>query len=356
MKFLKLKSNHPLYRQAFDDVEIRGFELSNRQEPIGKIVDVLLDDAHQAYYLAVEVGNWLSRKQVLVPLSQFKLEPTKRRIYVDNFSKAEAERLPEYVANHVVERQPEVGVNQLENALPLEASMPLGLAPAGVAPTRSVSPVSDRFEQNGERRSDHLPSEQLSPDHLPSQPVETHRVDSNAYDRVQADAVVPARPVAANSSIVEEETIRLLEERLLVDRHRRKVGEVIVRKVIETHTVEVPVRREKLIVEQVSPEQKQLAVLDLHELNGASELDGTAVELNHPVTEESFDSVDPAGNRFTQAQSISGQPISVRLASRILNRLSSKFEQTQVKLVFSDPELQAGYQKWLAEHQDQELK
>ena len=46
---------------------------------------------------------------------------------------------------------------------------------------------------------------------------------------------------------------------------QRKVGEVIVRKEIETRMVqiEVPVRYEKLIVEQVSPEHKQLAEIDL---------------------------------------------------------------------------------------------
>jgi len=48
------------------------------------------------------------------------------------------------------------------------------------------------------------------------------------------------------------------------------VGEVIVRKVIETRMVEVqvPVRHEKLIVEQVSPERKQLAEIDLRNFLG----------------------------------------------------------------------------------------
>lgn len=66
-----------------------------------------------------------------------------------------------------------------------------------------------------------------------------------------------------------EETISLLEERLVIDSHKRKIGEVIVRKEIETRIVEVPVRREKLIVEQISPTFQQLAVVDLGQVHEA---------------------------------------------------------------------------------------
>ncbi len=68
-----------------------------------------------------------------------------------------------------------------------------------------------------------------------------------------------------NSRVLTEETISLLEERLMVDITRRKVGEIVVRKEIESHTItlQIPVRREKLIVEQISPEYKKLAEVDL---------------------------------------------------------------------------------------------
>jgi len=71
--------------------------------------------------------------------------------------------------------------------------------------------------------------------------------------------------LSSDSEILSEELIRLLGERVVVDRSKHKVGEVIVRKVIETRMVQVqvPVRHEKLIVEQVSPERKQLAEIDL---------------------------------------------------------------------------------------------
>jgi stress response protein YsnF len=62
-----------------------------------------------------------------------------------------------------------------------------------------------------------------------------------------------------------EEIISLLSEWVIVERQKRKSGEVVVRKVIETEVVEVLVRREELIVEQVSPSYEELAVIDLGE-------------------------------------------------------------------------------------------
>jgi Domain of unknown function (DUF2382) len=75
-----------------------------------------------------------------------------------------------------------------------------------------------------------------------------------------------------DSRVLTEETIVLLEERFIVDITRRKVGEIVVRKEIESHviTVQIPVRREKLIVEQISPEYKRLAEVDLGQ-NGSQE-------------------------------------------------------------------------------------
>jgi stress response protein YsnF len=65
--------------------------------------------------------------------------------------------------------------------------------------------------------------------------------------------------------------VPLLAERLVIDRYKKKVGEVVVRKEIVTNVVEVLVRRERLIVEQVKPEFRQLAVVDLGETNDGVE-------------------------------------------------------------------------------------
>jgi Domain of unknown function (DUF2382) len=75
----------------------------------------------------------------------------------------------------------------------------------------------------------------------------------------------PQPTLGTSTKVLTEEVIYLLEERLMVDVTRHKTGEIVVRKEVETQIlyVEVPVRREKLIVEQVSPEYKLLAQIDL---------------------------------------------------------------------------------------------
>ncbi|HEY9861297.1 MAG TPA: DUF2382 domain-containing protein [Candidatus Obscuribacterales bacterium] len=140
----------------------------------------------------------------------------------------------------------------------------------------------------------------------------------------------------AMTHVVEEEAIRLLEERLVVDRSKHKIGEVIVRKAVETQIVEVPVRREKLIVEQISPEHRQLAEIDL------SQGDLTAVELANAMTADSQQSV------------VRGEFTSPSAASQFLDAIAKTHrhgcEKIQVEIVLSDPKLQETYANWLAQY------
>jgi hypothetical protein len=138
-------------------------------------------------------------------------------------------------------------------------------------------------------------------------------------------------PEFSTPEVVAEEVIRLLEERLIVDRDKRKVGEIIVRKVVETRTVEVPVRREKLIVEQVSPEHKQLVEIDL----GQGEVAG--VELTHV-----------AG--LNGRPSVSGEFTSLRAASLLLDTIARQqshgCKKVRIELDLEDSDHQATYQEW----------
>jgi len=137
---------------------------------------------------------------------------------------------------------------------------------------------------------------------------------------------------------LEDDIIRLLEERLVVDRSKRKVGEVIVRKEIETRMVQVPVRREKLIVEQVSPERKQLAEIDL----GQAEIAG--IELLETVS------------KATETASLDSEPTvigefnSPKIASLLLNAIALErrhgCKKVRVEIVVEDAERQKTYQEW----------
>ena len=59
--------------------------------------------------------------------------------------------------------------------------------------------------------------------------------------------------------------IQLLEERLQVDRRKKKIGEVVVRKEVETQIIELPIRREKLVIERIGENTEKLTEVILSE-------------------------------------------------------------------------------------------
>ncbi|MEH1923055.1 YsnF/AvaK domain-containing protein [Nostoc sp.] len=161
--------------------------------------------------------------------------------------------------------------------------------------------------------------------------------DSNSTEQVANNQIInsPVEPVNLEQ-VTEDQIIRLLEERLVVESSKRKVGEVIVRKVIETRMVQVPVRREMLIVEQISPEHKQLAEIDL----GQGEI--TGVDL----TEVERLEVTHLDNGLT----VSGEFSSPKIANLLLNAIALErnhgCKQVRVTIAVEDESHQKKYQEW----------
>jgi hypothetical protein len=154
-----------------------------------------------------------------------------------------------------------------------------------------------------------------SPDRNREEPVE------NAVEEI----------TSAPAQLAEElhTELPLLEEQLNVEYQRRKVGEVIIRKQIETRMVQVPVRYEKLIIEQVSPERKPLAEVDLSQ--GA--LDN--IELTGPEDKPT----------------VSGEFTSPAVASQALEAiakaLQNRCKSVRIEIELEDGKLQQAYQEWL---------
>lgn len=160
-------------------------------------------------------------------------------------------------------------------------------------------------------------------------------VMSNLTDADRTDGNWETDRDEENLDIVDQEVIRLLEERLVINRSKRKVGEVIVRKEIETRMVQVPIQWEKLIVEQVGDDPKVLAEIDLGEGNI------TGIDLTEIKTDR-------------QEPTVKAEFTSVQKASKILNSIASQPRHGCVKvrleLVLEDKQLEDTYQKWMTEH------
>ena len=103
------------------------------------------------------------------------------------------------------------------------------------------------------------------------QPVPAHIKDALTKSPEYNDCDMnPNLDIAEDSNNLETIDITLLEEKLEVVRRKQKVGEVIVRKKVETRIVEIPLRREKLVVERIGKNPQQLAevVINEEKVNG----------------------------------------------------------------------------------------
>jgi stress response protein YsnF len=170
-------------------------------------------------------------------------------------------------------------MRQLEDCAPLEASAPLESSGFVVRYHLDVEPVSEP-NRGVEAKSDRAEPMDTLPEDKDRLKPETHTHTTNLIVEDRSSPKVLTQPLPDNTlassltptKILSEEApthysdsqiVNLFQERLVVDRKRRKIGDVILRKEIEIQIVEVPIRREKLVVEQISPERRQLASIDL---------------------------------------------------------------------------------------------
>jgi hypothetical protein len=209
---------------------IRDFDVFGKyDERIGKVVAIERSDTDQSAQVVIKIGSWLSSRQVLVPLHHFQVDLNQHRLDLREWTKESIEQLQTYSPTKTQSLD-----SSLEAVLPLESSVSLEqpVARSVASYALPVEPILNDVQQ----------------DMITQDMNEKEAVHQTPLPRISAEEVIP-----------------LLAERVVVDRRKRKVGEVVVRKVIETEVIEVVVRREKLIVEQVSPSYEELAVIDLGE-------------------------------------------------------------------------------------------
>lgn len=135
---------------------------------------------------------------------------------------------------------------------------------------------------------------------------------------------------------IEEDIIRLLGERLVVGRSKRKIGEVIIRKEIETRMIQIPVRREKLIVEEPGIEPKQLAEIDL----GEQEISQSEFQQSQSMVSSDFQG----------GLTVTGEFDSPKIASLILNAIQLEQDhgckKVRVSILVENEEKQHKYEEW----------
>ncbi|HEY9695590.1 MAG TPA: DUF2382 domain-containing protein [Oculatellaceae cyanobacterium] len=289
---------------------------------LGEVKDVKLDRERQLNLVIAQSESEGELRWVLLRSKHIQQVDSGTKMLFVDITKAEVANLPEY-------------------SLP-QTSLELGIvnspSPQTTVPQvidQNVIPANDNSSSNLlDVKADIVPEIRF---HAP----DTQNITAPEHHQQEHDMDIEESLLSHETDIVEEEVIRLLEERLIVDRNKRKVGEVVVRKVIETRMVQVPVRYEKLIVEQVNPEHKHLAeiVLNGEDLNGLdiSELisgSGNGTSTTKPTNEGA----------------VSGEFKSPKSASLFLNAIALQRHhgcaKVRVELVLEDPQLKQTYEQW----------
>ncbi|HEY9814313.1 MAG TPA: DUF2382 domain-containing protein [Candidatus Obscuribacterales bacterium] len=371
------------YRRKFGDINVEQLDVySNPQERVGTAGEVLTDETGLSSYLTVYLEH-SSQKYVLLPSEWFQVDRAARRVYLNGLTRSQLIALPSFDPTGVIRRSPsrrstpkpasaqqtwEKGALEssgpLESSVSLESSVPLESSRAleSFAPLDSVStaPIRPPAPVN---RPDIVRNPAAPPEEMPS-----------------PSSPKTLTPETGQEIVREIKPIQLLEERIVSDRQRRKVGEVIIRKVVETQIVEVPVRREKLVIEQVGTNPKPLASIDFGQDGQpvitpiSDRVEGFPSDTSvpsqsqplHQAQSNALGSMDQPS--VAPQQSVSAQPtslhtpssqeanpitaphyISAHTAQQILSDLSQQLDNDScgVRLEFADASLQRVYEQGL---------
>lgn len=191
---------------GFDLKELNHFDVYAQDDKVGSVDGVLVESTSGRFrYYIVDTGFWVFGKKVLLPVGLGHIDAQNKRIYVNTLTKDQVENLPNFDDLQKVD--------------------------------------FDQEEQiRGVYQSD-------------SKARKPYDRDSYRYDY---------NPELYDLNDQNHQSLKLYEERLIADKHRRKAGEVQVGKRVETKTAQasVPVEKEKVIIERTTPSGSQAVAPD----------------------------------------------------------------------------------------------
>lgn len=204
MSLYRIKDFDPDYRDHFDNQDVIGFDLYSGDEKVGSVDDLLVDDDGHFRYLLINTGAWIFGKKVLLPIGQARIDQSARRVFVDGLSRSQVESLPEFTKESDIDYDHEERIRGSYRPMATNRGMDQAV-------------TSGTYDRN------------------------TYR-----YDR---------DPALYNMNERDHQNLRLYEERLIANKQRRKTGEVVVGKRVETEQahVQVPIEKERVVVERTTP-------------------------------------------------------------------------------------------------------
>ena len=227
MPVMKINEFDPNYHETIEGNDIKGMGLyaQGSDEKIGTVSDVLVDEQGEFRYLVVDLGFWIFGKKVLLPMGRARIDVKADRVYAVGMTRQQADDLPEFNERTALDFDHEEQVRGVYRQAPLEASAPLDAA-SSAAMTGAMAAVPSKTNYDRD----------------------TYKYDQDAslYDVHSHD----------------DQTFKLYQERLIANKTRVKSGEVAIGKRVETETarVSVPIEKERVVIERVTPADAGRAV------------------------------------------------------------------------------------------------
>jgi uncharacterized protein (TIGR02271 family) len=227
MALYKLQDFDPNYRETFQDKDIKGQGVytEGSNEKVGTVSEILVDDEGHFRYLVIDLGFWIFGKKVLLPIGRSHIDYDSDRVYVIGLTREQAENLPEFDEHLALDYDYEEKVRGVYRS-PEYGNQPLLSSASLESPT----------------------------------PVEASLAATPTYNRDTYD--YKQEPSLFGLNDQDHQTLKLYEERLIANKKRQKTGEVSIGKRIETDTarVAVPLERERVVIERVTPADAGKAV------------------------------------------------------------------------------------------------
>jgi uncharacterized protein (TIGR02271 family) len=218
MALYKIKDYDPNYRDYLGNDDILGFDVYSGDDKVGSVEDLIVDNDGNFRYLVLNTGVWIFGKKVLLPIGRARLAYADHRVYVDGMTRQQVENLPEYAENMTLDYDYEERVRNVYRPS-VETSATL---------LNSETTIRDATVPQGDRPAYNYTQE----------PDLYHLNDQNHLN------------------------LKLYQERLIANKTRQKTGEVTVGKRVETETarVDVPLEKERIVIERVASSGSDVAV------------------------------------------------------------------------------------------------
>ncbi|MBV8887267.1 MAG: DUF2382 domain-containing protein [Chroococcidiopsidaceae cyanobacterium CP_BM_RX_35] len=285
MALHKLSDFDPNYKESFNGEDLHGRGVyTETDQKIGSVHDVLVDEEGHFRYFIVDLGFWIFGKKVLLPVGRSRVDQNADRIYVVGMTREQADNLPEFDENTALDHDYEERVRgvyrnpatqapysgttstaamgtgipgtpmdaatmptPINTGAPLEASAPLDAAYTASMGQPTVGEPGYIADETSAPEGVGYRSGAAQADYT------TYNRDTYNYHQ---------EPSLYGLNDQDHQTLKLYEERLIANKKRVKTGEVTIGKHVETETarVSVPIEKERVVIERVTPADAGKAV------------------------------------------------------------------------------------------------